>query len=623
MSTPSPPIYAITGDEHAQSQAAAWARFSANTDIHEFSRSWLTILCGQLDRVSGALLLLEGEQAGSYRAAAVWPRANSNMQHLGPAAERALVERRGVVIAPDGSSPPSADQPAYVAYPIEVGSTLHGAVVLDLPPSTEAVLQQALRTVHWGIAWLIDQFRRQLLVASEARLSNLALASDMVATALQERRFSPSALAAVNDLAARFRCERVSLGLERAGNIEVLAISHTANFDRKSNLVRLIGEAMEEVLDLDVPVIYPAPDGDELGTIAHGELAREVKSTAICSVPLTEGNQSVGVLTLERTGAEHFTEQEFALCKTVGLMLGPILTLKRDNERGEWQRLRDRVSGGARALFGPRRPGIKLIALLVAALLAFFSFATGEYRVSAKTVIEGAVQRAVVAPFNGYIAKAKVRAGDTVKKGQVLAQLDDRDLKLEATRARSALEQLKRKNRQALAAQDRVAMAILSAQIRESKAKLALIDEQLARDTLVAPFKGLVVAGDLSQLLGTPVKRGKVLFEVAPLTAYRVILKVDERDITHIKVGQHGELALSGLPHQRLPFTVKLITPVSTPEDGRNDFRVEARIDHPSRMLRPGMEGVGKVDVGKRRLIWIWTHRLVDWMRLEFWDWQP
>lgn len=619
----SPPIYAINSEQRAHSEAAAWAHFSTSADIHDFSRAWLTILCGQLDRVNGGLLLLEGDQGGSYAVAAVWPHAGSDMQHLGPAAQRALTERRGVVIAPDGSSPPAHDQPAYIAYPVEVGGTLYGAVVLDLPPSNESALQQALRTVHWGIAWLIDQFRRRLLTEREARLADLALASDLVATTLQERRFAASALAAVNELAARLDCERVSLGLERAGSIEVLAISHTANFDRKSNLVRLIGEAMEEVLDLDVAVLYPAADDDELGTIAHAELAREVKSTAICSVPLLEGSQSVGVLTLERTGERRFDDDEFALCKTVGLMLGPIVTLKRENERGELKRLRDRVSSGARVLFGPRHPGVKLIALLIVAVLGFFSVATGEYRVSAKTVIEGSVQRAVVAPFNGYIAAADVRAGDTVKKGEVLAHLDDRDLKLEATRARSELEQLKRKDLQALATQDRVAMAVLGAQIRQSKAELALIEEKLSRATLVAPFNGLVVSGDLSQLLGTPVQQGKLLFQVAPLAAYRVILKVDERDITQLKVGQHGELALSGMPGLRLPFTVKRITPVSTPEDGRNDFRVDAQLDDSSRQLRPGMEGVGKVDIGERRLIWIWTHRLIDWLRLEFWDWLP
>jgi RND family efflux transporter MFP subunit len=622
MST-SAPIYSTTGEGRAHADSAAWARFSSTADSNEFCQAWLTILCGQLERVSGALLLLRGEQEGSYAAAVVWPHAGSDMRHLGPAAQRALTERRGLVMAPDGSSPPGRDQPAYVAYPVEVGDTLYGAVVLDLPPGAEPALQQALRTVHWGIAWLIDQFRRQVLAERDARLADLALGTDLIATTLQERRFAPSALAAVNALAGHLECERVSLGMERAGCIDVLAISHTANFDRKSNLVRLIGEAMEEVLDLDVAVVYPVPEDDELGAVAHAELAREVKSAAICSVPLVEGNHALGVLTLERAAPGRFDEREIALCKTVGLLLGPILALKRENERSAWQRLRDGTGAGARALFGPRHPGVKLIALLAVALVVFFSVATGEYRVAAKTVIEGEVQRAAVAPFDGYIAEGPVRAGDTVKKGQVLARLDDRDLKLEETRWRSEREQLERKHRKALATQDRSAMAVLEAQINQSEAQLALTEEKLARETLVAPFDGIVVSGDLSQRLGAPVEQGKLLFEIAPLDAYRVILQVDERDITQLKIGQHGELALSGLPHERMSFVIKQIAPVSTPEEGRNTFRVEAQLEKPSPRLRPGMEGVGKVDIGERRLIWISTHNLFDWLRLAAWNWLP
>ena len=72
-----------------------------------------------------------------------------------------------------------------------------------------------------------------------------------------------------------------------------------------------------------------------------------------------------------------------------------------------------------------------------------------------------------------------------------------------------------------------------------------------------------------------------------------------------------------------MAFSVKQITPVTTAQDGRNHFRVEARIDQPSGRLRPGMEGAGKIVVGERKLIWIWTHSLVDWLRLTAWNWLP
>ena len=39
--------------------------------------------------------------------------------------------------------------------------------------------------------------------------------------------------------------------------------------------------------------------------------------------------------------------------------------------------------------------------------------------------------------------------------------------------------------------------------------------------------------------------------------------------------------------------------------------------------LRPGMEGIGKVVVGERSLLWIWTHGFFDWLRLALWNWMP
>jgi RND family efflux transporter MFP subunit len=326
---------------------------------------------------------------------------------------------------------------------------------------------------------------------------------------------------------------------------------------------------------------------------------------------------------LERTQGEPFDAPTVELVRTLGLLLGPVLDLKRENERGIPRRAWDGATGATRALFGPRHPGWKLLGAVALAVLLFLSFANGEHRVAAKTVVEGAVQRAAVAPFEGYIVESAVRAGDVVKAGALLARLDDRDLLLENARWEAEREQHLRKYRQALATRDRPSMNVLSAQVNQAEAQLELIAERLSRARITAPFDGVVVSGDLSQLLGTPVEQGKVLFEIAPLDAYRVILQVDERDIAHVEVGQTGELALSGIPGSRMPFAVARVTPVSTSEEGRNFFRVEAQTEMATDRLRPGMEGVGKVSIGERRLIWIWTHHLVDWLRLAFWTWMP
>jgi hypothetical protein len=611
--TTASPIYSFA-DDATRAESIAWARFSAAKDSTEFCASWLAILCIQVERAGGGLLLLGPDKDGAYRPAAVWPHPGLDMQYLSPAAERALTERRGIVL-------PTEERGAFIGYPIEVSGTLHGVVVLDVGPGPEVALQRALRLLHWASAWLIDQFRKGVLEERDARLTRMGLAMGIVATAMQERHFSASAFAVANELAGQLACDRVSVGLETSGSIEVKVISHTATFDPKMDLGRRIGSAMDEVLDLDVALVFPPRDDVERAALAHAELARECRDVAICSVPLVDGGQATGVLTLERMAGAPFDDATIELCKTVGGLLGPILSLKRENERNILQLALSSARRALEVLFGPRHPGAKLIALLALGVILFFSVASGTYRVAAKTVIEGAVQRIAAAPFDGFIAQSFVRAGDTVQAGQVLCKLDDRDLKLEQARLSSEREQLERKYRQALAAQERSTMTILQAQIEQVDAMLSLVKDKLSRATLVAPFNGIVVAGDLQQLLGTPVELGKVLFTIAPLDSYRVILQVEERDISYMKLGQKGELTLSGIPHRQLPISVEQITPVSTAQDGRNFFRVEARLHNASDQVRPGMEGVGKIEVDQRKLIWIWTHNLVDWVRLSVWKW--
>jgi multidrug efflux pump subunit AcrA (membrane-fusion protein) len=119
------------------------------------------------------------------------------------------------------------------------------------------------------------------------------------------------------------------------------------------------------------------------------------------------------------------------------------------------------------------------------------------------------------------------------------------------------------------------------------------------------------------------VRRGETLFQIAPLENYRVILRVDERDIADVAKGQLGALQLNSLPGERFDFRVVEVTPVTSAMEGRNVFRVEGRIESSSPRLRPGMEGVAKVVVDRRRLVWIWTHALFDWLRLELWKWLP
>jgi RND family efflux transporter MFP subunit len=605
---------------------ALWQQFVEASTRKAFCQSWLALQCRMLEDVRSSVVLLGTPDQGPFIPVAVWPNARQNVTHLTAAAERSLKERRGLLIKNGFSQDPENTFPEsyHVAYPIEVSGKLHGVVVLEVGPRPKQKLQAVLRQLHWGAAWLELLMRREYASGDTAANERLQTVLNLVASAVEHERFRPAAMAFVTGLATSLECDRVSLGFVERNHVRVSALSHSADFGKQMNVMCAIGAAMDEAIDQHAVVVYPLPSKDApLIVRAHEELARQHGAGTICTIPLGTNGKFFGGLSLERPAGKVFDEATVELCEVVAEVIGPILEAKRKNDRWLITKAAEAFVAQLKKFIGPGHLILKLCVVVLAGLVIFFSFAKGDYRVTAPTVLEGVVQRVVVAPFEGYVAEAPVRAGDLVQHGKALCLLDDKDMKLERLKWSTEIEQLLKQYREAMAKHDRAQIRIVRAKIDQAEAQLSLLDEQLARTKIVAPFDGLVVSGDLSQSLGAPVERGQVLFEVAPLDDYRLIVEVDEREITEIAIGQGGELVLSSMPGESFPFIVDKITPVSTAKEGRNYFRVEARLEHSSQRLRPGMEGVGKVAIDRRKLIWIWTHEIIDWLRLKLWAWWP
>ena len=616
------------GEQQAlESEHLLWAQFAEADSVEGFCGSWLAILCRMIGGVSGGMVLLGPPGSGPYTPVAVWPDARRNMAHLTAAAECALRERRGLLQQQQSGSHTNREQPSYhIAYPLEVENTIHGVVVLDVDARPESQLQMVLRQLHWASAWIETLIRRQNADQSDQTKNNLIAVIDFVAVALEQERFYAAALGLATELATRLHCNRVSIGFLRKNRMVVEAVSHSAQFEKKTNLVTTIGRVMDEAYDQKASIHYPPPDSEKatpLVTRVHRQHSIASDNVTLYSVLLYLSGQIIGAITLEKSEGNSFDENTIKLCESVAALSGPVLEDKRKNDLHLLQKIAASGHRQIEKLIGARHVAYKLVASTSILLLFFLMFATGDYRVSAKTVIEGEIQRVITSPFQGYVSQANARAGDIVTNGQTLAVLEDKDLKLEHMKSVGQKEQLLSQYREAMANHDRVKIRITMAQLSQIEAQIELLSYQLARTQIVAPFDGVLVNGDLSQSLGAPVEKGDVLFEIAPLDAYRVILQVDERDISDVAIEQEGKLALSSLTGEIFDFVVEKITPVSTADEGRNYFRVEARILLQSERLRPGMEGIGKIYIERRKLIWVWTHRFTEWFRLWAWSWLP
>lgn len=603
--------------------ATLWAVLASAADAREYCQSWLAIQCRLIAGVLGGVVLLRLPGAESYSAVAVWPDVRRDMSYLTPVAQQALAERRGIVVPRKGA--PDATAPSLqIGYPVESVGVLHGVVVLEIAARPEAEVQAGLRQLHWGAAGLELMLCQQEVARVGETRDRLQTVLEVVASAAAHERYAAAATALATDLATRLNCERVSIGFQHGGQVRIDAVSHSAQFKDRTNLLRAVATAMDEAVDQNATIVVPPPAGSApLVRRANAALVTEHGSGNVCTVPMTVSGQPAGALTLERAGGRPFDAATLELCEAIAGLAGPMLDVHRREDRWFGARLAFWWREKLAQLFGPRHGGLKLAAIALVALVGFLALARGEFRVSAATVLEPQLQLAATAPFNGYIREAPARAGDLVKKGALLARLDDRELKLERLKYLSQEEEFAKQMRSAFADRNHAQVQILGAQLEQAKAQVARVEEQLQRTALAAPFDGVVVSGDLSQQLGAPVERGTVLFEIAPLSEFRLVLKVDERDVAFLRVGQRGALLLAAFPDEQIGFEVTGITPVSTPRDERNYFRVEAKLDRTDPRMRPNMEGVGKVGIDRQRYLWIWTRQALDALRLVAWSWLP
>lgn len=587
-----------------------WQAFILAQNADERGTAWLALICQRIAGVQAAAVLIEHTPDHSYVPIAVWPKASPDLGRLGAAVAASIKERRGVV-----KPAPEPSRALHVAYPLLIDEQIAGLVALEVN-CPENQVAEIFREIHWGGAWLVNLLSgRELTEANQAR-QRLGSVLEATAILLRHGQLQQALFDTCNVLRQQLTGSRVAIGLVANSHVRLSTLSEAASFEKHAALTKAYQAAMEESFDHGRLILLPnsqAPDHPQ-----HLALCRYTGAGAVLSMPMLQGARCVAVLTVERA-ASVFSDEDVLWLEAFAGLAAPIITQRREAERGVLGRARRDLE----KLFGQSHLSWKFASLCLLVLNVLLVLVPFDYRVSAKTVIEGEVQRVVAAPFEGFISEAWVRAGHSVKEGQVLAQLDDRELRMEEAKWTGERDQYQQRLREARATRDLPTVQISSAQLQQSQAELALVLDKIRRARLVAPFDGIVVSGDLSQQIGAPVETGKQLFKVAPLHSYRIILQVDERDIRHIQVGQAGQLVMTGIAGEPMAFQVANVTPVATAEEGKNFFRVEASLAEASQRLRPGMEGIGKIEVGERCLWWITTHGFSDWLTLSVWSWMP
>lgn len=503
--------------------------------------------------------------------------------------------------------------------PLRRGESVRGVAAFLVHTDDRFTLTANLERLELTLSLLSLYEMKLTLQRRKYDLRRLRQVGETLAAINMHDRFAAAAMAFCNQIASRWNCEHASLGFMKGRYIHLRALSHTENFGRKMKLVQHIETAMEECVDQDLEIVHPAPQDATYVSRAAAGLSRQRGQSAVISIPIRRNGKVLAVLTAERGADVPFCVEEIETLLLACEQCGPRLMDLEMRNRWIGARALSSARNAAATIVGPTHTGVKLTAAIVIMAAGVLIFSTGDYRPESSFVLEAAQQQMITAPFNGFIKSVSVEAGDTVQSAStVLAELDNYELKLRLNEVQAErVSYLKQADSARKEGDKTVEVQIAMANVDRIEAQIKLLEHQIQKARIVAPLTGRVLRGDLKRDIGAPVKTGDVLFEVAPLETLYANLFVTEDRIADIREGQRGELTTASL--QKVDFTVERVNPIAEVQDQRNIFKVRVRLDESTSRMLPGMEGVARVSVGQRPVVWIWTRPVVEWIRMKLW----
>ncbi|HEY4313026.1 MAG TPA: biotin/lipoyl-binding protein [Pirellulales bacterium] len=471
---------------------------------------------------------------------------------------------------------------------------------------------------------------------------------------------SVAAFTIVNEARRLIGCDRVSVALRKGRKCRVEAVSGQDVMDRRSNTVVLLSELATAVVAAGEPVWYSGDTSDMAPQVENALQAyvdeSHAKNVAVLPLIRPEAGATdedappptaIGALIVEQIEdsrpRDGMVQRVNVVCEHSATALGNALEHNSLFLLPVWRSL-----GKARWVLAARTlPKTILISLAVIGAVIALCVVPANFKIQGKGKLQPVIRRDVSASVEGTVTKVYVEHGATVRKGQLLADLQNTDLDVKITEVEGTLSEVnenlssisrhlieikkssKSDPRQSTASEE----AKLASEESQAKEKLLSLRAQLKillskreRLKITSPIDGQVTTWDVDNLLeGRTVQPGQVLMSISdPNGDWELEVLIPEEHMGYIaraqkEANQHDlkvTYILENDPshwHEGKVGDVHLAAEVRG-EDG-NTVLVHVAIDkHDLQELSQGAGVRSNVFCGKRAVGFVWFHDLIEFL---------
>jgi len=559
-------------------------------------------------------------------------------------------------IAPPAGGSVNKTSYAFLHVPLHLNGQGIGVLQVWLQPYVQSrnfpEFVTFLNTLTPYVEQHLQSRRLSNLVLETQRLQHLLRFTTDLAGSLDSLEVARLTANYGRDLAG---CERTSVLLREGGSWKVLAISGQETVEPKSAMVKamaafVVAHIARETRILDkkelleraeakrggetVPALSSART-DEID-ILYFQLSHVV-SAVIC--PMLDAEKEIsGAIFCESTFEGYFDSPggksevlpARRVTEWVANYSGRALAAARDYQTLPFLPVSQRVRGTRLLLTGKKRNRILFKTAVLAAIALGILLWPARRHVDGDCAIQ-ALNRAIVVPeISARVETVLVHEGDHVAKGQELARLDTRRLKLD-------LDGTEQEKLRYAADADRVRAGGDEAGAQVSMLEVKVLDQQAKKlqadidsATLRSPIDGVVMTKDLELRAGEVLQEGAPFAEIDDLAAWQLHAEINERDISAVEEAFQKKAALdltyilysqsAHVLHARID-SPRQISASAYPRDKDNVFLVT--IDNPPippaimNDIRPGLTGRAKLELGREPLLFTLARKFYRWCQFR------
>ena len=647
----------------------------AESDIqpNEFYGEFLNRVVAAVAASGGALWLLDGrggiklQQQLEFHLSGLLDGRVRTQTH--DALLGCMIQASQATIIPPGAAVegvPNAGNPtgySLIIAPLTVDKQVVGLVEILMDPTRRAAQQKSTLRFVGDLCDLAGQYlknRQMRQMMSQQRLWNqLETFTHGIHGSLDLKE---ACFAVVNDGKRLVACDRLSVALKVGGRTMIEAVSGQEVVEQRANLIRELTKLCKAVIRSGEDLVYTgntdgfAPDLRDCLEAYVDESGSKAVIVTLLHKPETDATKdkvAFGCIVAEQIGDEMAPTDAHARCEVVSRHASTALWNASEYDRALLPILK---MIGTPWRFFRGRTLAKILGVLgaIISVVLILTFVPWQLTIEGKGSLLPEDRQNLYAPIAGIVQKVLVTHGQFVKEGEVVCEIDSKDLRKEYTKLVAAKQEAESQNASLTRQVNNRSSSIrddekisLNAQANEAKIKaesavkqLEIIQQQIDSMSIRAPHEGMITTWEPQKtLMGRPVEIGTELLQISAVTGEWIMdVEVPDDDMGPIlaarsrlqkEIADGKKPADSNLqayfvtatdPEHRYPGYVRLISARAETVEQRHVVKVtvgfsdKVRADFLARnqSLRPGSEVRARVQCGEARLAYVLLRDVVN-----------